>query len=103
MSEKPFDDETIRRAVRNGLSKDSESRLEQKHRAEIEARYLTLTPRERQVMNLVTGGLSNKQVAYDLGAAEKTIKIHRGRVMVKMQAGSLPELVRFADVVSPRP
>ncbi len=101
--EKPFDDETILSAVRNGLSKDSERRLEQKHQAEIEARYLTLTPRERQVMNLVTGGLSNKQVAYDLGAAEKTIKIHRGRVMVKMQAGSLPELVRFADVVSPGP
>ena len=54
-------------------------------------------------MNLVTLGLSNKQVAYDLGAAEKTIKIHRGRVMVKMQAGSLPALVRFADVVSPGP
>ena len=71
--EKPFDEETILRAVRNGLSKDSERRLEQKHRAEIEARYLTLTPRERQVMNLVTRGLSNKQAAYDLGAAEKTI------------------------------
>ncbi len=54
-------------------------------------------------MNLVTRGRSNKQVGYDLGAAEKTIKIHRGRVMVKMQAGSLPELVRFADAVSAGP
>ncbi len=95
--EKPFDDRELLDAVRRGIRRDSQTRRERARRENIEARFLTLTPREREVMALVASGLSNKQVAYELGAAEKTIKIHRGRVMQKMQADSLPELVRMAD------
>ncbi len=95
--EKPFEDRELLDAVRRGIRRDSQTRRERARREDIEARFLTLTPREREVMALVASGLSNKQVAYELGAAEKTIKIHRGRVMQKMQADSLPELVRMAD------
>ena len=95
--EKPFEDRELLDAVRRGIRRDSQPRRERARRENIEARFLTLTPREREVMALVASGLSNKQVAYELGAAEKTIKIHRGRVMQKMQADSLPDLVRMAD------
>jgi len=63
----------------------------------LQQRHNTLTAREREVMNLVVSGLLNKQVAAELGASETTVKIHRGQVMRKMQAKSLPELVRMAD------
>ncbi|PYM61561.1 MAG: DNA-binding response regulator, partial [Candidatus Rokuibacteriota bacterium] len=67
---------------------------------EIARRIRTLTPRERQVLELVVKGLLNKQIAGDLGAAEKTIKIHRGRVMQKMQANSVADLVHMAEQVN---
>ena len=102
--EKPFEDRELLDAVRRGIRRDSQTRRERARRDDIETRFLTLTPREREVMALVASGLSNKQVAYELGAAEKTIKIHRGRVMQKMQADSLPELVRMEDdLLSRRP
>ena len=65
--------------------------------AALRARFDTLTPREKEVMRLVAAGLLNKQIASGLGAAEKTIKVHRGRVMQKMQAQSVADLVRAAD------
>ena len=65
--------------------------------AELQARLATLTPREREVMQLVNAGLLNKQIAGDLGPTERTIKVHRGQVMRKMQAASLPDLVLMAD------
>jgi FixJ family two-component response regulator len=71
--------------------------------AEIQRRYDTLTPREREVFSLVVTGLLNKQVAGTLGAAEKTIKIHRGRVMAKMQAPSVADLVRMAGLLGVPP
>ncbi len=102
--EKPFEDRELLDAVRRGIRRDSQTRRERARREDIETRFLTLTPREREVRALVASGLSNKQVAYELGAAEKTIKIHRGRVMQKMQADSLPELVRMEDdLLSRRP
>jgi RNA polymerase sigma factor (sigma-70 family) len=77
-----------------------ESRAE---RADIQSRLDHLTPREREVMTLVVAGYLNKQVASELGAAEKTIKIHRARVMEKMKAGSLAELVRLAEKAGAAP
>ena len=71
--------------------------MEAAERAVIERHIQTLTPRERQVMLLVVRGLLNKQIAGELGAAEKTIKIHRGRMMQKMAAGSVAELVRMTE------
>ncbi len=70
---------------------------------ELKARYQRLTPREREVFALVSAGLLNKQVAAELGAAEKTIKQHRGRVMVKMEAESLADLVVIAQRLGVRP
>jgi FixJ family two-component response regulator len=66
-------------------------------------RYQTLTTREREVMALVVSGMVNKQIASEIGASEATVKIHRGNVMQKMQAGSLIELVRIADKLKPIP
>ena len=75
-------------------------RVERQHRAEIselDCRYRRLTPREREVMELVVSGLLNKQIAYELHASEITIKVHRARIMQKMQAGSLADLVRTSE------
>jgi len=98
--EKPFEDDVILDAVRKGITMDREVRGRNVVRAQVRGRYDTLTARERDVMLLVVRGLSNKQVADDLDVSEKTIKIHRGRVMSKMEAESLPELVRLADLIS---
>ena len=98
--EKPFEPEALLDAVQRGLEWDAERQSMRERRAGIESRYRLLTPREREVMSLVTSGLANKQVAWELGSAEKTVKIHRGRVMEKMQADSLAELVRMADVLN---
>jgi FixJ family two-component response regulator len=95
--EKPFSDETLLAAVRRALDQDRQGRAHRADRALLETRYEALTPREREVFGLITTGLLNKQVGAELGAAEKTIKVHRARVMQKMEAGSLAELVRMAD------
>ncbi|MGH7992146.1 MAG: response regulator transcription factor [Limisphaerales bacterium] len=96
---KPFRGRDLLAAVRQAIEK---SRIALKLRAnvsELKARYDSLTPRERQVMELVVQGFLNKQIASQLGTAEITVKIHRGRVMKKMKAGSLPELVRFSEML----
>ena len=94
---KPFNDQDLLDAVQRALAKDRLARVEAAERAVIERHVATLTPRERQVMLLVVRGLLNKQIAAELGAAEKTIKIHRGRMMQKMAAGSVAELVRMTE------
>jgi FixJ family two-component response regulator len=96
---KPFNDQDLLDAVQRALAKDRLARAEAAERAVIERHVATLTPRERQVMLLVVRGLLNKQIAGELGAAEKTIKIHRGRMMQKMEAGSVAELVRMTEKV----
>jgi FixJ family two-component response regulator len=95
--QKPFADAELLDCVRRGLALSGRIRAERAERAELRGRHATLTPREREVMSLVVTGKLNKQIAIDLGIAEKTIKVHRGRVMEKMRADSVAALVRMAE------
>ena len=100
---KPFDDEALLGAIDRAIARD---RLWLQGRQELDglrARYDRLTPRQQQVFALVATGLLNKQVAAQLGTSEKTIKVHRARVMATMQAGSLADLVRQAERLQLRP
>jgi FixJ family two-component response regulator len=94
--QKPFEDKELLDAVSRGIEKHSRLRQEQKELKSLQFRLETLTPREQEVFRLVVSGKLNKQTAFELGTTEKTIKVHRGRVMEKMGAQSLAELVRFA-------
>lgn len=99
---KPVSDRELLDAIARALDRDREQRVERSHREVLEARARSLTPREREVFTLVTAGHANKRVGADLGAAEATIKLHRARVMQKMQAESLADLVRMADALGLR-
>jgi FixJ family two-component response regulator len=99
---KPFRDQDLLDAVALALERDRKRREEERGVAELRSLFEGLTPREREVMSLVTTGLMNKQIAGDLGVSEITIKLHRGHVMRKMRAKSLADLVRMAEVLGIR-
>jgi FixJ family two-component response regulator len=96
---KPVDDGDLLRAIRAAIEKDRVARQARAELDEIHQRLATLTPREREVMEHVIAGQLNKQTAADLGTVEKTIKVHRARVMEKMKVQSVAELVRLAERV----
>jgi len=94
--EKPFHDEDLLRSIRRALEYDQRQRVGQAAREELQARLADLTPREHEVMGMVTDGKSNREIAAALGVTPKTVEAHRARVMEKMRAESLAELVRMA-------
>ncbi len=98
--EKPFNDEVLLDAIRRALAFGEEQRSHQVEHLQIQQRLQHLTPREHEVMEMVTEGRSNKEIANALGVSAKTIEAHRARVMEKMQAGSLAELVRMVLAVN---
>jgi DNA-binding NarL/FixJ family response regulator len=94
---KPFRDQDLLDAVQLSLSRDRARRDNEKELAILKERFGLLSPREREIVIQVAQGRQSKQIAYDIGIAEATVKVHRCRAMQKMQAGSLPELGRLAD------
>jgi FixJ family two-component response regulator len=100
---KPFLDRDLLDAIRQALDRDQATRQERAELAELRERYETLTAREREVMGLVVSGMLNKQIAGELGNSEVTVKIQRGRVMKKMKAGSLAELVKMGGLLGVPP
>ncbi len=97
--EKPIDDEVLVNSIRHASEHYRRKRAAHQKRVELQEREGTLTPREHEVFGLIASGLLNKQVGATLGATERTIKTHRGRVMDKMCADSLADLVRMADIL----
>ncbi len=100
---KPFDDEQLLRALAAAIEKDRDRRTEYTEVHEIRRRIELLTPREDEIFRYVVTGMLNKQIALKLGIAEKTVKVHRGRVMEKLGVDSVAELVRMAEKAGIKP
>jgi FixJ family two-component response regulator len=99
---KPIRDQDLLDAVKLGLEKDETKRKSQKASASVRMLYESLTPREQEVIKLVTTGLMNKQVAAEMGVSEITVKVHRGNAMRKMKANTLADLIRMVDMLGIR-
>jgi len=93
---KPVKDTMLLKAIEQALARAAQEQGERREVENLQKRLSTLTPREREVMSLVVRGLLNKQIAFEIGTVEKTVKVHRARVMEKMKVQSLPDLVRIA-------
>ena len=100
---KPFGEQELLQAIDTAIALDRTARQKRLELAELQSRYNSLTPREREVMPFVVAGFANKQTAADLGISEITIGVHRGQIMRKMAARSLAELVRMADKLAIAP
>lgn len=96
---KPFSESALFSAIEAAITKDRADRRRRSERSALEQRFAMLTPREKDVLPLVVNGLLNKQAAAELGISEVTLQIHRGKIMHKMEAGSLAELVRMAGAL----
>jgi FixJ family two-component response regulator len=97
--QKPFEDQELLDAINNAIEQNRQTRMEQAEIRQIKQRVESLTPREHEVLVLVTAGMLNKQIAYDLKLSENTIKTHRAHIMQKMKAESLADLVRLTEMV----
>jgi len=101
--EKPFDQKILFDAVKKAVEKDTKAREDRAIKSEVKSLYETLSPREREVFSWVITGMLNKQIAAELGIAEKTVKVHRAQVMRKMQVVSVAEMVRLAELLGITP
>jgi FixJ family two-component response regulator len=99
---KPLADRDLLEAIQQAISRDRVARQQKAKMRQLQDRYQSLTPREREVMERVVSGLLNKQVAAELGTTEFTVKVHRGRVMRKMQCNSFADLVRMSEMLGVR-
>jgi len=100
---KPTNDEDLLAAIRAGIDKDRANRRAGAERSKLQQQLASLTPREREVLRYIIAGRPNKQVAADLGIVEKTVKVHRARILKKMNIRSLAELVRMAECAGIKP
>ncbi len=99
--EKPFNDQALLDLIQKSIDHDKQTKLKNSEKQQLQKRFESLTPREREVFAYVVKGDLNKQVAFKLGISEKTVKIHRGHIMEKMEVDSLADLVRIAERLNP--